>query len=133
MSARASLQLAVAGLAMAAIGAIGVAGGEEPHLSLEDLDPWLVVYALGLMVALGAGPYGLFDRFRGRVEDKDARWDLALSVWGGIALAAGLVFVALGLVAGFAPASVSGALAVVGAGVCAIVVGCLAVVMVAGG
>jgi hypothetical protein len=133
MTARASLQLAVAGTAVAAIGAIGVASGDEPHLSLEDLDPWLVVYALGLMVALGAGPYGLYDRFARRIEDKDARWDMALSVWGGIALAAGLCFVALGLVGGFDPAALSGALAIVGAGVCGIVVGCLAVAIVAGG
>lgn len=133
MSARASLQLAVAGLAVAAAGAIGVAGGEEPHLSLSDLDPWLVVYALGLIVALGAGPYGLYDRLAPRIEDKDARWDMVLSVWGGIALAAGLCFVALGLIGGFAAASVTGALAIVGVAVCTIVVGCLAVVMVAGG
>ncbi len=133
MSARAALQLAVAGAAVAAIGAIGVASGDEPHLSLGDLDPWLVVYAIGLMVALGAGPYGLYDRFAPRFEDKDARWDMVLSVWGGIALGTGLCFVALGLIGGFAAASVTGALAIVGAGVCGLVVGCLAVAMVAGG
>jgi hypothetical protein len=133
MSARASLQLAVAGLVVAALGAIGTASGEEPHLSLGDLDPWLVIYALGLMLALGTGPYGLYDRFAGRIEDKNARWDMALSVWGGIALAGVVVFVAIGLIGGFAAASLTGALAIVGAAVCGLVVGCLAVAMVAGG
>lgn len=133
MTARASLQLAIAGLAVAAVGAIGMAAGSEPHLSVEEFDPWLVVYALGLILALGAGPYGLYDRFAASVEGEDARWDMALAVWGGIALGAGLCFAALGLIAGFAAASLSGALAIVGAGVCGLVVACLAVVIVAGG
>lgn len=133
MSARTALLLALAGAAIAGLGAAGVAGGEEPHLSLDDLDPWLVVYAIGLIVALGAGPYGLYDRFAGRFEDKDARWDMALSVWGGIALVAGVCFVALGALLGFAPATASGALAIVGAGVCALVVGSLLAVMLGTG
>jgi hypothetical protein len=58
---------------------------------------------------------------------------MALSVWGGVALVAGLAFVLLGVVAGFAPASASGALAIVGAGACALVVGTLAVVMLGTG
>lgn len=133
MTARGSLRLAVAGVAVAAVGAIGVAGGEEPHLSLDGLDPWLAVYALGLLVSLGAGPYGLYDRFARRVEGEEARWDMALAVWGGIALAAGACFVVLGLIGGFAAASATGALAIVGAGACGLVVACLAVTIVAGG
>lgn len=125
MTARSALQLALAGVIVAALGAIGVSTGEEPHLSLHDLDPWLVLYAIGLLIALGAGPYGLYDRFGARIEDRDARWDMALSVWGGFALVAGLAFAAVGLIAGFAPATASGALAIVGAGACALVVGTL--------
>lgn len=125
MSARGSLMLALGGLFAAAIGAIGVSASEGPHLGLSDLDPWLVLYLLGLIVCLGAGPYGLFDRFGATKPDRDARWDLALSVWGGFALLAGLIFVGFGLIAGFDPASASGALAITGAGACALVVGAL--------
>jgi hypothetical protein len=133
MTARGALQLALGGALVALIGAIGVISSEEPHLSFDRLDPWLVVYAVGVLVALGAGPYGLYDRFGRRIEDKDARWDMALSVWGGVAFVVGLIFVVVGLIGGFAPASAAGALAIVGAGACALVVGTLAVVMLGTG
>jgi hypothetical protein len=133
MTARSAALVALGGILIAALGAIGVAAGEGTRLSMSDLDPWLVVYAIGLLIALGAGPYGLHDRFGDRIEDRDARWDMALAVWGGVALVAGVAFVALGLIAGFDPASASGALALVGAGACGLVVGSLLVVVLGTG
>lgn len=47
------LLLAFGGIVAAALGAIGVAVSGGPHLSFHDLDPWLVVYAIGLLVTLG--------------------------------------------------------------------------------
>lgn len=125
MSARSSLLVALGGILVAALGAIGVSTSGGTHLSFGDLDPWLVVYGIGLLVALGAGPYGLYERFTDAASDRDLRWDVALSIWGGIALVAGLAFVALGLLAGFAPADASGSLAIVGVGACALVIGTL--------
>lgn len=124
MRARNLLWAGLAGIAIAAIGAVGVVAGQEPHLSFGALDPWLVVFALGALVALGAAPYAIFDRHEG-IEDGDERWDRALAVWGGCALVAGLGFVAVGLVGGFAPSSASGSIALVGAGACALVFGTL--------
>ena len=73
---------------LAALGAIGEASSEDRELSLGSLDPWLVVYALGLLVALGALPFVLHERMAARTEDRDRRWELALAAWGGIALLA---------------------------------------------
>ena len=125
MSARSSLLIALAGTLVAALAAIGVASGEGTRLSFSEFDPWLVPYSIGLLVALGAAPYGLFDRYAESTADKDARWDRALTVWGGFALVAGLLFIGCGLLAGFAPATASGSLALVGTGACALVFGTL--------
>ncbi len=131
MRARNLLWAGLAGVAVAAIGAVGVAAGQEPHLSFSALDPWLVVFALGALVALGAAPYAIFDRHAG-IEDEDERWDRALTVWGGCALLAGLGFIALGLIGGFDPATASGSIALVGAGACALVFGTLVVFVLFG-
>lgn len=124
MRARNLLLAGLAGVAVAAIGAIGVVAGQQPHLSFSELDPWLIVFAVGALVALGAAPYAIFDRHSG-IEDEDERWDRALTVWGGCALLVGLGFIALGLIGGFDPATASGSIALVGAGACALVFGTL--------
>ncbi len=124
MRARILLRLGLAAVAVAAIAALAVAAGDRPHLSLGELDPWLVVFALATLVALAAAPYAIFDR-HSEIEDEAERWDRALTVWGGSALVVGLGFVAVGLIAGFDPASASGSIALVGAGACALVFGTL--------
>ena len=120
----------LAGFLLACLGALGVVLGDGARLTLDDLDPWLIVYALGILVALGALPFGLHEHFAARTEDRDRRWELALSSWGGIALLGALGFLLLGLVAGFGSASASGALAVVGLAACGLVVAGLAVLLV---
>lgn len=127
MDARAAWLTVLAGVLVAALGALGVAASDGARLTLDSLDPWLVVYALGLFAALGALPFGLHARFSRRTEDRERRWELALSAWGGVALVGALGFLLLGLAGGFGSASATGALAVVGLGACLLVVGGLAV------
>lgn len=114
MDARAAWLTALAGTLVAIFGGVGVAISDPPHLSFEALDPWLVVYALGLCVALGAAPFVLHSRFAARIEDRDSRWEQALTAWGGLALAALAAFIVSGLALGFDPDSASGAIAIVG-------------------
>jgi hypothetical protein len=130
VSARAAWLTVLGGILLAALGALGVSLSDGPRLTFDSLDPWLVVYALGLFVALGALPFGLHERFSARTEDRDRRWELALSAWGGLALLAGVAFLLLGIAAGFGSATASGALAVVGLAACALVVGGLVVLLV---
>lgn len=130
MSARTAWMVVLGGLLLACFGALGVAVSDEPHLTFDSLDPWLVVYALGLLMSLGAMPFGLHERFAARTEDRDRRWELALMAWGGIALLAGLGFLLLGLGLGFGSATASGALAIVGLVACGLVAGGLAVLLV---
>ena len=133
MSSRSAGIVVLGGVLVAALGAIGVILGDRPHLSFDRFDPWLVVYALGLLTALGALPFPLHARYVARVKDRDKRWELALTAWGGIAALGATAFVLLGLIAGFAAASASGSLAIVGAGACALVIGGLAVLIVTTG
>jgi len=129
VSARAAWLTVLGGVLLAGLGALGVALSDGPRLTFDSLDPWLVVYALGLFTALGAIPFGLHERFSARTEDPERRWELALSAWGGIAALAGVAFLLLGLAAGFGSTDASGALAVVGLVACGLVVGGLAVLL----
>lgn len=129
MNARAARLVVLGGALVAALGALGVATSDEPHLSLDALDPWLVVYALGLLTALGGVPFVLHGRYSAVTEDRDRRWELALSAWGGVALVLAVGLVVLGLVLGFAAASASGAIVIVGLAACGLVVGGLAILV----
>lgn len=133
MTTRATALTALGGVLVATFGAVGVALGDERHLGFDRLDPWLIVYAIGLLVALGALPFPLHARYETRTEDRDKRWELALTAWGGIALAGAAGFVLFGVVAGFAAASASGALAIVGVSACGLVLAGLAVLIVTTG
>jgi hypothetical protein len=122
---------ALAGLAVAGIAALlaGVAG--PSYLSLERLNPWLVVYAIALFAALFAAPFAIHARVSGELED-DARWERALLWWGalaGLALAAGLL---AGLPSGFAADSLAGSLGVVTVVEAALVLGTLAALLASG-
>jgi len=133
MSTRAAGVVVFGGLLVAVLGALGVTLGDPPHLSFDRVDPWLIVYALGLLTALGALPFPLHAHYTARSEDRDKRWELALTAWGAIALAGFAGFVLVGLIAGFGAASASGSLAIVGAGACGLVVAGLAVLIVTTG
>lgn len=132
MSARSARIALLAGALLAALGAVGVATSDEPELSLSSLDPWLVVYALGLLVALGALPFVLHERMAARTDDRDRRWELAVAAWGGIALIASAAFLVLGLALGFDPDTAEGALAIVGLAASGLVVAGVGATMLAG-
>lgn len=131
MDARPARLALVAGLLVAALGAVGVTSSEEPHLALDALDPWLAVYAIGVLTALGAAPFIFHFRYGATTEDRDRRWELALSAWGALALAAGIGFALLGVALGFSAASASGALAIVGLSACGLVLSGLAMLVLA--
>jgi hypothetical protein len=129
VDARAAWLTVLGGVLFAGLGALGVALSDGARLTLDSLDPWLVVYALGLLAALGALPFALHARFAARTEDRERRWELALTAWGGIALAGVAAFLLLGIAGGFGSADPTGALAVVGLAACGLVVAGLAVML----
>jgi len=102
------------GAALTLAGLVGIVGGSGPHLDLGRIDPWLIVFAVGLGVAYGALAFGLHDIASRRTDDPEKRWERALTVWGLVAFAAVVLFALLGAGAGFDPASAAGAIAVVG-------------------
>jgi hypothetical protein len=99
-----------AGIAAASI-PLALAGGPL-YLSLSALSPWLVVYAIGLFVALFATPFAIHSNLGGTLEG-DARWERALLLWGAIALGALAVGLLFGLPSGFASDSLAGSLGAV--------------------
>jgi hypothetical protein len=110
--AGAGLLVAVAGLILA-----GVAG--PPYLSSDGVNGWIVVFAAGLFASLVAVPFGVEARLRSRYPDRDARWDRAVPVWGGIGLlvlVAGALVGAGGSFSGDSLAGAAGLLAVVEGG-----------------
>ena len=109
------------GLLLAALGAVGVLASDSPELSFDSLDPWLVVYAVGLLIALGGLPFVLHARMGGG-DLREGRWERAVTAWGGIALAAALAFLLLGAGAGFDRDTAGGTLAITGLGACGLVV-----------
>ena len=133
MIARLAGGFVLGGFLIAALGALGVVLGERPHLDLDDLDPWLVVYAIGLLTGLGGIPFLFHARYSLRTDDPDRRWELALIAWGGLAFAGAAGFVVAGLLAGLGAASAVGSLAIVGAVACALVVAGLAILVVTTG
>jgi hypothetical protein len=103
--------VALGGAVAAASIPLALAAG-PPYLSLSSLSLWVVVYAIGLFVALFAIPFAIHSGLGGQLEG-DARWERALLLWGGVALgtlALGLLF---GLPSGFASDSLAGSLGLV--------------------
>lgn len=114
--------------AVALAGLIGLLGSDGPYLSLDGVSPWSVVYAIGVFALLIGAPFGLHRRIA-EGEDRDRRWELAVVVWGGIALAAAAVFAALVAIAGGGLE----AAAVIGLIECALVVGAVVTLMLTTG
>ncbi len=111
-----------AGAVLLVAGAIGTLLASGPYLSLsEGIEAWLVVYALGLLGLLLFAPFALHRRIAASEQDRDRRWELAIVAWGGVALAAALVF---GLLLWVGPGTTEplGALAMMGLLECGLVV-----------
>jgi hypothetical protein len=100
----------VAGCALVAVSIplAALAGG--PYLSLDRLGPWLVVFAIGLFIALFAIPFALHAGVGGLLEE-DARWERALLWWGAVTLGVLVLGLVVGLAAGFDGDSLAGSLA----------------------
>jgi len=121
--------LAVAGAATA-IGALLLAGAAgEPYLGTDGVNPWVVVFAAGLLTGLIAFPFGFEVRLRARYPDRDRRWELSMLVWGAVSIAIGAVAFAFG----FDTATLGGAAALIAAIEVAIVIVTIAAWLVAGG
>jgi hypothetical protein len=133
VSARPAALALLGGILVAALGTLGVALDDGSRLGVDALDPWLVVYAIGLLVALGSLPFLLHERYTSLTDDRERRWELALAAWGGIALAGAVAFVLVGVVGGFGTDTAPGSLAIVGIAACGLVVGALATLILTTG
>ena len=118
----------LAATGVAAIGLAGMLGGDGPWISLGEIDPWSVVYAIGVFALLMVAPFALHRRIA-EGSDRDRRWELAVVAWGGGALAAAAGF---GLVVALAGGALEAA-AAIGLIECALVVAAVAVLMLGTG
>ena len=117
--------LAVLAGGATALGALLLAGGTGgPYLTAGDVNGWIVVYAVGLLVALVAAPFVLERALRARRatrraaagepdEARDERWEGAALAWGVVALLLLLVAVPIGLGESFSGNSLAGAAALI--------------------
>ena len=112
------------GAAVAVVSVLLAGATGAPYLSLSALNPWLVVYAIGLFGALFATPFVIHARLGGALE-ADARWERALVLWGAVALATLALGLVVGLPSGFASDSLAGSLGAVTVGEAVLVLGSL--------
>jgi hypothetical protein len=107
------------------LGAAGVAAGSGRRLGFDTVDPWLIVFALGLAVGFGAAAFGLHDIASQPTEDPEKRWERALGMWGVLTAAAAAAFALLGVASGFDTATAAGAIALTGLFECVLILGAL--------
>lgn len=120
-----------AGLATALVSLALAGAAGPPYLSLSELNPWLVVFAIGLFAALFATPFAIHARVGGLLE-ADARWERALLLWGAVALAALGLGLLAGLPSGFGSDSLAGSAGLVAVVEAVLVLGTLAAWLLAG-
>ena len=128
-SGRFAALLALGGGAAALVSVLLAAAAGGPYLEAEGVNPWIVVFAAGLMAFLIAFPFGFEVRLRERYPDRDKRWEAALVVWG---LAAGALLAA-GIAAGFDTSTLGGAVGLILAIESALVVATVVVWLLSGG
>ncbi len=124
---------AMAGLALTLAGLLGVLLGDGPYLRFSALSPWLVTYAVGLLLLLVVLPFALHRRLARRGTDRDRRWELAVVSWGGLALGALVSFGIVAVLRSFDTGDALGALAIVGLLLCGLVVGSILLLMMTTG
>ena len=128
-SGRFAVLLALGGGATAAVSILLAAAAGGPYLEADGVNPWIVVFAAGLMAGLIAFPFGFEVRLRERYPDRDKRWEASLVVWGVVAGA----LLAAGLAVGFDTSTLGGAVGLILAIESALVVGTVVVWLVSGG
>lgn len=111
--------------AVTVLGAAGVVAGSGRRLGFDTLDPWLVVFAVGLAALFGAAAFGFHDVASQRTDDPEKRWERALGMWGLLTAVATAGFALLGLAAGFDTATAGGAIAITGLFECVLILGAL--------
>ena len=120
------------GLALALVGLMMAAATGSPYLTSGDVNGWMVVFAVGLFAALFATPFLIEQALRASREEAEARWDYALPLWGGIALAIGAVALLVGVGTDFAGDSLAGSAALIAVIETALVILTLIVTALAG-
>ena len=123
--------LATAGGGVAVVSIPLAAAAGAPYLSLADISPWVVSYAIGLFAALFAVPFLIRARLGGELE-ADARWERALLLWGALALVLLGVGVLCGLAGGFGSDSLAGSIGLVTAVEAGLVLGTLGAWLLSG-
>jgi hypothetical protein len=123
---------AVGGLGLAAIALIlaGATGG--PYLTADSVNGWIVVFAVGAAVALGAVPFAFERRMRARIDDGDKRWERSMLIWAAVAapvLAAGIALASGGDWSGATLAGAAGLILTIEAG---LVAGAVVVALLSG-
>lgn len=126
---RVAAGLAAGGTIGAVVAVLLAAIRGEPYLEADGVNPFVVVFAIALLVALVALPFGLEVALRGRQPDRDRRWELALVTWGG----ASALVAAVAFAVGFDTATLAGAVALIAAIEAALVVATVVVWLLAGG
>lgn len=128
-SGRFAALLAIGGGGVAGLSVLLAAAAGEPYLDSDGVNPWIVVFAAGLMAALVAFPFGFEVLLRERYPDRDKRWEASLVVWG---LVAGALLVA-GWTAGFDTSTLGGAVGLILVIESGLIVGTVIVWLLTGG
>jgi hypothetical protein len=123
---------AAAGVAAAVLGLVLAAATGGPYLTSGDVNGWLILYALGLLGALVAAPFVIESLISSSRDDVESRWDVAMPLWGGVALAVGAIGLLVGLGSGFGGDSFGGSAGLIAVIEAALVVLTLAALILAG-
>jgi len=97
-----------AGAAIAFVSLPLAAASGEPYLSLSDVNPWVIVFLVGVFTLLFAGPFAIERRLAPSVPDRDARWERALLIWGGVCAGVLVLALLVGSTSGFSGDSLAG-------------------------
>ena len=131
-SARGPTLWLLGGLALALAALLLAAATGAPYLSFESINPWIVVFSIGLFAALFATPFVLRSVGGLAHGDGDQRWERALLLWGAVTVALLVVFIPIGLAAGFSSDSLFGSVALVVVGEAVLVLGTLVAWLLSG-
>ena len=74
------------GLLASVLALFAAKGAGPPYLTFDDLNPWVVVFAVAAFGGLMAAPFAI-DRTLDRINPPEAdHWEKAMAAWGGICL-----------------------------------------------
>jgi hypothetical protein len=126
---RAPALAALAGLGVAIVSLPLAALDGAPYLSVDHVNGWIVVFAIGLFAALFAAPFVIERLMRVSRPGGEERWERALLVWGAVAAVLLAVAILVGLAGSFSSSSLAGTVGLVAAAEAALVLGTLLVLL----